>query len=209
MDGRFNVYKHHKKIHIECVLWSGEAEEWNAAGMDDIIAASLRPRIYTCVESIINLKVEFFQWKKTKKQKIFNREWRSGGSRKNLECVSFVLSQSDSSRNLAAAAQKFLLLFIFLACFFREWNGGRFVFCRLTWSFIYRHISEFSDSLKYEALEFRKDHYFLLKYLFLFLFSFPIFSSTCCYKEFFFANSLERLFDIEQENEIGEEWNVK
>lgn len=100
---------------------------------------------------------------------------------------------------------------IYFSCmlFFREWNGGRFVFCRLTWSFIYRHISDFSDSLKYEALEFRKDHYFLLKYLFLFLFSFPIFSSTCCYKEFFFANSLERLFDIEQENEIGEEWNVK
>lgn len=63
----------------------------NARGMDDIIAAK-RPLVYIsmCVESIINLKVEFFQWKLKKIILIESMEWRA---RKNLECVSCALTE--------------------------------------------------------------------------------------------------------------------
>lgn len=162
MDGRFNVYKHHTKKNTLGVLWSG-GEEWNAAGMDDIIAATAVAALHTCAESIINLKVEFFQWKLKKQKYLIEMEWRR--QEKPWMCQFCALGEWLKQK-LSSGSTKIPSV-IYFSCALSFGSGMEGVCaCRLTWSFIYRRISEFNClSLKYEALEFQKDHYFVLKYL--------------------------------------------
>lgn len=72
------------------LLWKWISREKNEMRGEWMISL---PLIFTCVESIINLKVEFLLKQTKKAQKnIFNRKAWSGG-RKNLECVSCALTE--------------------------------------------------------------------------------------------------------------------